>query len=97
MVRYSSSISAAPTDNIGLSALENFHFTELDGTIDYNPDGSYRLKVHLAGSNPDLYNGYPIALNLNIGGMLPEAFEVLFLSGDFDKAILDRIQQDISE
>ncbi len=97
ILRYSSSISAAPTDNIGLSALENFHFTELDGTIDYNPDGSYRLKVHLAGSNPDLYNGYPIALNLNIGGMLPEAFEVLFLSGDFDKAILDRIQQDISE
>jgi hypothetical protein len=97
ILRYSGSISAAPTDNIGLSALENFHFTELDGTIDYNPDGSYRLKVHLAGSNPDLYNGYPIALNLNIGGMLPEAFEVLFLSGDFDKAILGRIRQDNSD
>ncbi len=93
-LRYSASISTTPTENIGLSALENFHFSELDGTVDFNPDGSYRLKVHLVGSNPDLYNGYPIALNLNIGGMLPEAFEVLFLTGDFEKAIMNRIKQE---
>ena len=91
-LNYSSSMSAAPVENIGLSALENFHYSELDGTIDYNTDGSYQLMVHLAGSNPDLYDGYPVALNLNIGGMLPEAFEVLFLTGDFDKAILNRIR-----
>ena len=94
ILNYSSSMSAAPVENIGLSALENFHYTELDGTIDYNTDGSYQLMVHLVGSNPDLYDGYPIALNLNIGGMLPEAFEVLFLTGDFDKAILNRIRQE---
>jgi len=94
ILSYSGSISAAPVENIGLSALENFHYSELDGTIDYSPDGSYQLMVHLAGSNPDLYDGFPIALNLNIGGMLPEAFEVLFLTGDFDKAILNRIKQE---
>ena len=33
--------------------------------------GSKNL-VHLAGNNPDLYDGYPIELNLNIGGELPE-------------------------
>ncbi len=94
ILSYSGSISAAPVENIGLSALENFHYSELNGTIDYNPDGSYQLMVHLAGRNPDLYDGYPVALNLNIGGMLPEAFEVLFLTGDFDKAILNRIRQE---
>jgi hypothetical protein len=94
ILSYSGSISAAPVENIGLSALENFHYSELSGTIDYNPDGSYQLMVHLAGRNPDLYDGYPVALNLNIGGMLPEAFEVLFLTGDFDKAILNRIRQE---
>ena len=51
------------------------------------------MLVHLAGSNPDLYDGYPIALNMNIGGMLPEAFEVLFMTGDFTEAILNRIKQ----
>jgi hypothetical protein len=94
ILSYSGSVSAAPVENIGLSALENFQYSELDGTIDYNPDGSYQLMVHLTGSNPDLYDGYPIALNLNIGGMLPEAFEVLFLTGDFDQAILNRIKQE---
>ena len=94
ILNYSSSMSATLVENIGLSALENFHYSELDGTIDYNTDGSYQLMVHLAGSNPDLYDGYPIALNLNIGGMLPEAFEVLFLTGDFDKAILNRVRQE---
>jgi len=94
ILSYSGSMSATPVENIGLSALENFQYSELDGTIDYNPDGSYQLMVHLVGSNPDLYDGYPIALNLNIGGMLPEAFEVLFLTGDFDKAILNRIRQE---
>jgi len=94
ILSYSGSMSAAPVENIGLSALENFHYSELDGTIDYHSDGSYQLMVHLAGSNPDLYDGYPVALNLNIGGMLPEAFEVLFLTGDFDKAIMNRIRQE---
>ncbi len=94
ILSYTGSVSNAPVENIGLAALENFHYSELDGTIDYNADGSYQLMVHLAGSNPDLYDGYPIALNLNIGGMLPEAFEVLFLTGDFDKAILNRIRQE---
>ena len=94
ILSYSGSMSAAPVENIGLSALENFHYTELDGTIDYHSDGSYQLMVHLVGSNPDLYDGYPVALNLNIGGMLPEAFEVLFMTGDFDKAILNSIKQE---
>ncbi len=94
ILSYSGSISQSPVENIGLSALDNFHYVELDGTIDYHPDGSYQLKVHLEGSNPNVYNGYPIALNLNIGGILPEAFEALFLTGDFEKAILNKIKQE---
>jgi hypothetical protein len=94
VLNYSQSMTSTPAENIGLTALENFHYSELDGTIDYHPDGSYQLVVHLNGSNPDLYDGYPIALSLNIGGMLPEAFEVLFLTGDFSEAILNRIKQE---
>jgi hypothetical protein len=94
ILSYSGSISKSSVENIGLSALDNFLYDELSGTIDYQPDGSYQLKVHLAGSNPELYDGYPIALNLNIDGMLPQAFEVLFLTGDFEKAILNRIRQE---
>ena len=94
ILSYSGSISQSSVENIGLSALDNFHYVELDGTIDYHPDGSYQLKVHLVGSNPNVYDGYPIAPNLNIGGILPEAFEALFLTGDFEKAILNKIKQE---
>jgi hypothetical protein len=94
VLNYSQSMTSTPAENIGLTALENFHYSEFDGTIDYYPDGSYQLVVHLNGNNPDLYDGYPIALSLNIGGILPEAFEVLFLTGDFSEAILNRIKQE---
>ena len=94
VLNYAQSMASSGADNIGLSALENFHYTELDGTLDYQPDGSYQIVVHLNGSNPELYDGYPIALSLNIGGMLPEAFEVLFLTGDFNEAILNKIKQE---
>lgn len=94
VLKYSQSMTSTTAENIGLTALENFHYSELDGTIDYHPDGSYQLLIHLNGSNPELYDGYPIALTLNIGGMLPEAFEVLFLTGDFSEAILNRIKQE---
>ncbi len=94
VLNYSGSMPDTSVENIGLSALENFHYSELDGTINYQPDGSYQLMVHLAGSNPELYEGYPIALNLNISGKLPKAFEVLFLTGNFDKAVMERIMQE---
>ncbi len=93
VLNYSGSMPTDSVENVGLSALENFHYSELDGTINYQPDGAYQLTVHLAGNNPDLFEGYPIALNLNINGKLPKAFEVLFLTGNFDQAVMDRIKQ----
>ena len=92
ILKYSAADPATVSGNIGLQALANFHYQELDGNIDYSSDGEYRILVHVAGNNPDLYDGYPIELNLNIGGALPELFEVLFLSGDFEEAILERIR-----
>jgi hypothetical protein len=89
---YTAADPATVAGNIGLQALANFHYHTLDGSIDYSSDGAYHILVHLAGNNPDLYDGYPIELNLNIGGELPELFDVLFLTGDFEAAILERIR-----
>jgi hypothetical protein len=80
------------TTNIGLQALENFQYQELSGTVDYRSDGSYEIVVRLEGSNPNLYEGYPIVFTLNIDGSLPELFEALFVSGDFEEAILEQIR-----
>lgn len=78
--------------NIGLQALENFQYQVLSGTVDYQSDGTYQINVHIEGRNPDLYAGHPIVFNLGISGVLPELFESLFMTGDFEKSILNKIK-----
>jgi len=78
--------------NIGLQALENFHYQDFSGTITYESDGTYRIAVHLEGNNPDLYGGQAIVFNLNINGILPELFEALFITGSFEESILKQIR-----
>jgi hypothetical protein len=78
--------------NIGMRALEDFQYHDLSGTINYQPDGAYLIAVHLEGHNPGLYDGHPIVFNLNISGSLPELFEALFITGDFEEAILNEIR-----
>ncbi len=80
------------SSNIGLQALENFQYQALSGTVDYQSDGAYRIAIRLEGKNPDLYDGHPIVFNLNIDGSLPELFEALFISGDFEESILNQIK-----
>lgn len=80
--------------NIGLQALENFQYDDLSGTIDYQSDGVYRIAVRLEGKNPDLYEGHPIVFNLTINGSLPELFEALFMTGDFEEAVLNQIRSE---
>jgi hypothetical protein len=83
--------------NIGLQALENFQYQVLSGTLDYQSDGAYQIAIHLEGENPDLYGGHPIVFNLNINGSLPELFEALFITGDFEESILKQIGVDKAE
>lgn len=83
-----------PSSNIGLQALENFQYQKLSGSIEYKSDGSYKVVVKLEGSNPDLYNGYPIVFTLTLNGTLPELFDALFISGNFEDAILKQVQSD---
>ena len=80
--------------NIGLQAMENFQYEILSGTVSYQSDGAYQIGIRLEGKNPDLYDGHPIVFNLNIGGSLPELFEALFITGDFEEAILKQIKTD---
>ncbi len=78
--------------NIGLQALKNFVYKSLSGTLNYYSDGNYELIVRLEGRNPDLYGGHSIVFTLNINGLLPEFFEALFITGNFEEAILNLIR-----
>ncbi len=76
--------------NIALHALQNFHYDKLDGKINYDKNGAYKIKLHLLGSNPSLYDGYPIDFDLNLNGELSDVFQSMFLTGDFEKSIIER-------
>lgn len=55
-----------------LDALENFQYRTLEAQVDGELTGEMNLKVKLEGSNPDVYDGYPFQLNLNLEGPLAD-------------------------
>jgi len=85
--------AGGPATNIGLRALENFHYDTFSGTIDYDPAGPYAVKMDLLGRNPDLYGGHPVKFGLNLGGEMPAVFRSLFLTGSFEEALLERLRE----
>ncbi len=53
-----------------LQAIRNFHFTRLEASVEGDLLDELRLTIGLGGSNPDFYEGYPVALNVTFEGPL---------------------------
>ncbi len=49
-------------------ALEDFHYSSMVMELDGVTTGPIDVRLHLAGANPALYDGHPIALNVNLQG-----------------------------
>jgi len=58
--------------NLMLQALSNFQYKTLEVGMARGSDGETAIKLHLAGSNPDFYDGYPVVFNLNLSGKLDQ-------------------------
>lgn len=92
IIRYSTEVEQNISEkNIVFQALDNFHYESIDGDISYDKDGYYLIKLHLLGSNPEFYDGYPIDFTLNLNGQLTGIFRSLFLTGNFEQAVLDQV------
>ena len=55
-----------------LDALSNFHYARLEVELDRAAGGETKIGLHIAGANPDLYDGYPIELNVSLTGALDQ-------------------------
>jgi dicarboxylate transporter DctA-like protein len=64
--------SAGASVGLALQALADFHYKELIVTLNRKLTGDAELGLHIAGSNPSFYNGYPVEFNLNLSGKLDE-------------------------
>jgi hypothetical protein len=79
--------------NIAIKALQDFHYDVLDATLTYQVDGDYTILVRLEGRNPELYDGFPVAFNIDLSGSLPELLQASLVSRDFHREILRYIQK----
>lgn len=64
--------SADDSVKMALGALSDFHYKELVMTLDRQLTGDATLGLHISGSNPSFYNGYPVEFNFTATGRLDE-------------------------
>lgn len=85
--------SAGQSVDLLMKALENFQYKDLDLTLNGKADGELEVALHLTGANPDLYDGYPVELNLTLSGALSQVIRQS-LTG---YRVPDRIRERLSE
>jgi hypothetical protein len=58
-----------------LKALDNFNYAAIAMTVSGRVGGDIDVGLSIKGANPDVYEGYPVELNLNISGELDQIVE----------------------
>ena len=69
-----------------LSAVRNFQYEALRATLNGKTGEDLDVAIRLTGANPEVYDGFPIALNVNLSGALDQ----ILLSGLRSLAIADQ-------
>ncbi|MBL3558897.1 MULTISPECIES: YdbH domain-containing protein [Marinobacter] len=75
-----------------VQAMENFHYTVLNSTVDYDEDGKLFLGLRLEGSSPEVRDGHPIVLNINLEEDIPALLTSLQLSGRVNEAVTEKVR-----
>jgi hypothetical protein len=79
--------------NLVVQALQNFHYSVLSSTIDYDKTGKLTLGLRIEGDNPDVRGGQPVVLNLNLEDDIPALLTSLQLSGRVNEAVTERVRE----
>ena len=78
-------------------ALQNFHYSVLSSAIDYDEKGKLTLGLRLEGNNPDIRNGQPVVLNVNLEEDIPALLTSLQLSGRVNEAVTERVRERLQQ
>ncbi len=79
--------------DVVVEALQNFHYSVLNSTIDYDEQGKLTLGLRLEGQNPELRGGQPVVLNVNLEEDIPALLTSLQLSGRVNEAVTKRVRE----
>ncbi|MBF0395076.1 MAG: YdbH domain-containing protein, partial [Alphaproteobacteria bacterium] len=74
-----------------LKALDDFHYSSLSMTLNGRAGGEIKAEFRITGFNPDLYDGYPIELNLNISGALDRILDQTLAGYQIPERIRERM------
>ena len=58
-----------------LQALENFQYESLSLGLEKQADGSAKATLSILGKNPDVLDGHPFAVNIDLSGNFDSLFE----------------------
>jgi hypothetical protein len=85
--------NAGSSVNMALGALSDFHYKELILTLQRQLTGDAELGLHISGSNPSFYNGYPVEFNFTASGRLDE----ILRQGLAGYQVPDMIEQQLNQ
>ncbi len=72
-----------------LDAVRNFHYDSLTLILSGQTGRTLQVGFRLRGANPDLYGGYPIALNVNVSGALDRILRQSLATTRFGREVED--------
>ena len=78
---------------IVMNALDDFHYSELQGDVTYIEDGTLQLGLLIEGHNPALQGGRAVRLEITLEEDLPALLTSLQLANQLNEVIQERIQQ----
>ncbi|MBD9678627.1 YdbH domain-containing protein [Pseudomonas sp. PDM18] len=81
-----------PAMQLVATAIDDFRYDKLSSRVDYDESGKLLLALSLSGSNPELEQGRPINLNVNLEENVPKLLTSLQLSDRVSDTIRKRVQ-----
>ncbi|WP_448683523.1 intermembrane phospholipid transport protein YdbH family protein [Pseudomonas nicosulfuronedens] len=81
-----------PAMQLVATAIDDFRYDKLSSRVDYDESGKLLLALSLSGRNPELEQGRPINLNVNLEENVPKLLTSLQLSDRVSDTIRKRVQ-----
>lgn len=81
-----------PAMQLVATAIDDFRYDKLSSRVDYDESGKLLLALSLSGKNPELEQGRPINLNVNLEENVPKLLTSLQLSDRVSDTIRKRVQ-----
>lgn len=86
-----------PGLDIAVRVLKNFHYQVLRADVNYFEDGKLLLSLKIRGENPELHDGHPVHLNINLEENVLTLLKSLQYSDELTGKIEEQLERRIPQ